>query len=71
MPLAIGHIARIDLLFSQLKFTRTFDRSLLFKQFLKKQIPKLSNEQIMYEMQHLLVLLKQAHNNLFLPGNIV
>src|SRR5207237_6046429 len=38
---------------------------------LKKQIPKLSNEQIMYEMQHLLVLLRQSHNSLFQPGKLV
>lgn len=38
---------------------------------LKKEIPNLSNEQILVELQHLLVLLKQSHNNLFNPGNLV
>lgn len=38
---------------------------------LKTQIPKLSDAQIMYEMQHLLVLLRQSHNSLFIPGKMV
>lgn len=38
---------------------------------LKKRIPKLTNEQMMFEMQHLLVMLHQAHNTIFLPGPMV
>ncbi len=45
-------------------FVRTADK-------LRKEIPQLSNEQIYFEMQHLMSLLRQTHNGLFVPGNLV
>jgi tetratricopeptide (TPR) repeat protein len=40
---------------------------------LKRQIPKLSDAQVLFEMQHLLALLKQSHNGLDFdePGKLV
>ncbi|MCA1623704.1 MAG: hypothetical protein LC768_05480 [Acidobacteria bacterium] len=64
----LSEIKRLNAVYSKAplpeKLVRAADR-------LKKEIPKLSNEQIYVEMQHLLTLLGQTHNMLFIPGDKV
>ena len=75
---ADGWRTDIDYLISQIKLRNAVyskqplpDKLVRAADKLKREIPKLSDEQMMVEMQHLLTLLGQTHNSLFTPGNLV
>jgi tetratricopeptide (TPR) repeat protein len=61
----LSEIKRLNAVYSKQPLP---DELLRAANHLKGQIPKLSNEQILLEMQHLLVLLRQTHNELFPSG---